>query len=101
MYYNGSGGNIPKRTHTHHDPAARSGRSPMRAVNALLDPYQQQPQYSPSTTPSSYLFGPSSDGQRGNSSSTYQSHSRNSSQVKDEPLSSPLTTPFSPQSAAQ
>ncbi|KIJ19174.1 hypothetical protein PAXINDRAFT_8525 [Paxillus involutus ATCC 200175] len=75
MYYNGTGGNLPKRTHTQHDPTTRTGRSPMRTGNALLDPYQQQSQYSPSTTPS-YLYGSSPDTQRGNPSTNYQSHSR-------------------------
>ncbi|KIK27960.1 hypothetical protein PISMIDRAFT_35576, partial [Pisolithus microcarpus 441] len=76
MYYSGSGGNVPKRTHTQLDPASHSGRSPMRVANALLDPYQQHAQYSPTTTPT-YLYGPSSsDTQRSNSSATYQSHSR-------------------------
>ncbi|KAF8839492.1 hypothetical protein BDN67DRAFT_970001 [Paxillus ammoniavirescens] len=100
MYYNGTGGNLPKRTHTQHDPTTRTGRSPMRTGNALLDPYQQQSQYSPSTTPS-YLYGSSSDTQRGNPSTNYQSHSRNHSQAKGDASTPPITTPFSPQSAAQ
>ncbi|KAG1715757.1 hypothetical protein ID866_1425 [Astraeus odoratus] len=100
MYYNGSGGNVSKRTQTQLDPASRPGRSPMRAANALLDPYQQQAQYSPTAT-STYLYGSSSsDSQRGGSS-TFQSHSRNHSQPKVETSTPPITTPFSPQSAAQ
>ncbi|KAF9233323.1 hypothetical protein BU15DRAFT_11464, partial [Melanogaster broomeanus] len=100
MYYNGTGGNIPKRSHPQQDPTTPSGRSPMRAGNALLDPYQQQARYSPSTTPS-YLYGSSSDAQRGNPSANYQSHSRNHSQSKGDTSTSPIPTPFSPQSAAQ
>ncbi|KAG1729190.1 uncharacterized protein EDB91DRAFT_1025700, partial [Suillus paluster] len=99
MYYNGSSGNPPKRAHTQHDPTPRSGRSPMRTGNALLDPYSQQAQYSPSTTP--YLYASSSDAQRSNSSSTYQSHSRATSQTKVEASTPPLSSPYTPQSAAQ
>ncbi|KAI6026322.1 kinase-like protein, partial [Pisolithus microcarpus] len=77
-----------------------SGRSPMRVANALLDPYQQHAQYSPTTTPT-YLYGPSSsDTQRSNSSATYQSHSRNHSQAKGDTSTPPVSTPFSPQNAA-
>lgn len=100
MYYSGSGGNVPKRTHTQLDPASHSGRSPMRVANALLDPYQQHAQYSPTTTPT-YLYGPSSsDAQRSNSSAAYQSHSRNHSQAKGDTSTPPVSTPFSPQNAA-
>jgi hypothetical protein len=96
MYYNGSSGNIPKRAHTQHDPTSRSGRSPMRAV---LDPYSQQAQYSPSTTP--YLYGSSPDVQRNSTSSVYQTHARNSSQTKVEVTTPPISSPYTPQSAAQ
>ncbi|KAG0701333.1 hypothetical protein DFH29DRAFT_762417, partial [Suillus ampliporus] len=98
MYYNGSSGNLPKRAHTQHDPALRSGRSPMRTGNALLDPYSQQAQYSPSTTP--YLYASSSDAQR-NTSSAYQSHARTPSQTKVETSTPPISSPYTPQSAAQ
>lgn len=100
MYYNGTGQNIPKRSHTQHDPTTRSGRSPMRTGNSLLDPYQQQAQYSPTTTPS-YLYGSSSDAQRGNPPSNYPSHTRAHSQTKPDVSTPPIGTPFSPQSAAQ
>jgi len=99
MYYNGSSGNLPKRVHTQHDPASRSGRSPMRTGNPLLDSYSQQAQYSPSTTP--YLYASSSDAQRNNASSAYQGHSRNPSQTKAEISTPPLSSPYTPQSAAQ
>ena len=100
MYYNGTTGNPPKRSHTQHDPASRSGRSPMRTGNSLLDPYQQQAQYSPTATPS-YLYASSSDAQRGNPPSNYPSHTRNHSQTKPEVSTPPIGTPFSPQSSAQ
>ena len=101
MYYNASGGTAPKRTQTQLDPTPRSGRSPMRTGNTLLDPYQQQAQYSPTST-STYLYGSSSsDPHRGSSSSTgYSSHSRNHSHAKQEPTP-PISTPFSPQTAAR
>ena len=95
MYYNGTGGSLPKRSHTQHDPTTRSGRSPMRAGNALLDPYQQQAQYSPTTTPS-YLYGSSSDAQRGNP----PSHTRTHSQSKLDTSTPPIGTPFAPAQAA-
>ncbi|KAG1836328.1 hypothetical protein DFJ58DRAFT_617249, partial [Suillus subalutaceus] len=97
MYYNGSSGNLPKRALTQHDPTSRSGRSPMRAGNSLLDPYSQQAQYSPSTTP--YLYASSSE--RPNTSSAYHSHARNTSQTKVESSTPPLSSPYTPQSAAQ
>lgn len=99
MYYNGSSGNLPKRTLTQHDPTPRSGRSPMRTGNSLLDPYSQQAQYSPSTTP--YLYASSSDAQRPNTSSAYHSHARSTSQTKVEPSTPPISSPYTPQSAAQ
>lgn len=101
MYYNGSSGTGPKRTQTQLDPTSRSGRSPMRTGNTLLDPYQQQAQYSPTST-SAFLYGSSSsDIHRGSSSSTgYSSHSRSHSHVKQE-STPPISTPFSPQTAAQ
>lgn len=97
MYYNGTSANPPKRSHTQHDSTSRSGRSPMRAGNALLDPYQQQAQYSPTTTPS-YLYGSSSEAQRGNQ---HPSHIRTHSQSKPDGSTPPIGTPFSSQSAAQ
>lgn len=97
MYYNGTGANLSKRSH---DPTTRSGRSPMRASNALLDPYQQQPQYSPTTTPS-YIYGSSSEAQRGNQSANYPSHNRTRSQSKHDTSTPPIGTPYSAQSAAQ
>ena len=97
MYFNGT---LPKRSHTQHDPTTRSGRSPMRTANALLDPYQQQAQYSPTTTPS-YLYGSSSDAQRGNPPASYPAHTRAHSQSKPDPSTPPAGTPFSSQSAAQ
>ncbi|KAI9572322.1 hypothetical protein HD554DRAFT_1984021, partial [Boletus coccyginus] len=99
MYYNGTGGNLPKRSHTQHDPTTRSGRSPMRAGNALLDPYQQA-QYSPTTTPS-YLYGSSSDAQRGSLPANYPSHTRTHSQSKLDGSTPPIGTPFSSQTATQ
>lgn len=95
MYYNGAV--PPKRTHDH---TSRSGRSPMRTSNTLLDPYQQQAQYSPTTTPS-YLYGSSSDAQRGNQPANYPPHARTHSQSKPDASTPPITTPFSPQNAAQ
>lgn len=100
MYYNGTGANLPKRSHTQHDPTTRSARSPMRTGNTLLDPYQQQAQYSPTTTPS-YLYGSSSDAQRGNPPPNYPSHTRSHSQTKPDGSTPPIGTPFSSQSAAQ
>ncbi|KAG9316220.1 kinase-like protein [Chiua virens] len=100
MYYNGTAGNLPKRSLTQHDPTTRSGRSPMRTGNSLLDPYQQQAQYSPTTTPS-YLYGPSSEAQRGSTAPNYPSHTRSHSQTKLDGSTPPVGTPFSPQSVAQ
>lgn len=99
LYYNGTGPN-PKRSHPQLDPTTRPGRSPMRAGNALLDPYQQQAQYSPTTTPS-YLYGSPSDAQRGNLPPNYPSHARTHSQSKPDGATPPVGTPFSSQNAAQ
>ncbi|KAH0827368.1 kinase-like protein [Lanmaoa asiatica] len=73
---------------------------PMRPGNALLDPYQQQAQYSPTATPS-YIYGSSSDAQRGNPPSNYPSHTRSHSQTKPDVSTPPIGTPFSSQSATQ
>jgi dual specificity protein kinase YAK1 len=86
MYFSGSGGQPPKRSHTQHDSstATRSARSPHRtnANPSLLDPYaQQQSQYSP--TSASY---------------TYQSptfHGRSRSQTKTEAITPPASSPYS------
>ncbi|TFK73907.1 hypothetical protein BDN72DRAFT_740109, partial [Pluteus cervinus] len=90
MYFTGAG-HPPKRSQTTHD-TSRAGRSPLRGPttptsNALLDPYSQQAQYSP-TTAASYSYGTSQD--RPPPSATY-SHNRTHSQVKAE---SPSASPY-------
>ncbi|PPQ89720.1 hypothetical protein CVT25_014121 [Psilocybe cyanescens] len=99
MYYNGSAPHPPKRLQPgQHDaapaPANRGGRSPLRLPNAPLSasPLEQyQSQYSPTAT--TYSYGNTVD-QRSHTAS-YQSHSRNQSQVKPESVTPPLPAAYS------
>ncbi|KAI0055154.1 kinase-like protein [Artomyces pyxidatus] len=90
MYFNSPSSHPPKRSHTQHDAStsARAARSPLRTGNissaqALLDPYaqQQQSQYSPTTAAYNYQ-------------SSY--HGRSQSQVKNEVMTPPLSSPYPP-----
>ena len=103
IYYNGSASQQPpKRLQPAHDnnnlPANRGGRSPLRVPNtpisaSPLDQYSHQSQYSPTTA--SYPYSNTVD-QRPHPG-TYQSHSRNHSQVKNESLTPPIPTAYSSQ----
>jgi dual specificity protein kinase YAK1 len=101
MYYNGSASHPPKRLLPgQHDlntsSVSRGGRSPLRVPNtpisnSPLDQYSNQPQYSPTTA--SYPYSNAVD-QRTHPA-TYQSHSRNHSQVKNESLTPPIPASYS------
>ena len=103
IYYNGSASQQPpKRLQPAYDnnnlPANRGGRSPLRVPNtpisaSPLDQYSHQSQYSPTTA--SYPYNNTVD-QRTHPG-TYQSHSRNHSQVKNESLTPPIPTAYSSQ----
>jgi dual specificity protein kinase YAK1 len=103
MYYNGSASHPPKRLQPgQHDlsssSATRGGRSPLRVPNtpisnSPLEQYSHQSQYSPTTA--SYPYGNTVD-QRTHPV-TYQSHSRNHSQVKTESLTPPISTSYASQ----
>lgn len=103
MYYNGSASHPPKRLQPgQHDlsssSASRGGRSPLRVPNtpisnSPLEQYSHQSQYSPTTA--SYPYGNAVD-QRTHPV-TYQSHSRNHSQVKNESLTPPIAASYSSQ----
>lgn len=100
MYYNGSATQPAKRPQGSLEPSssARAGRSPLRGPNppnsvSMMDSYSQQSQYSPTTT--SYAYGPPPD-QRTHQA-TYHSHSRNHSQVKQESMTPPIASPYTPQ----
>ena len=103
MYYNGSTAQQPPKrlqpTHDNNNLAPnRGGRSPLRVANtpisaSPLDQYSHQPQYSPTTA--SYSYSNSAD-QRTHPG-TYQSHSRNHSQVKNESLTPPIPNTYASQ----
>lgn len=106
IYYNGSASQQPpKRLQPSYDnnnlPTNRGGRSPQRVPNtpisaisaSPLDQYSHQSQYSPTTA--SYPYNNAVD-QRPHPG-TYQSHSRNHSQVKNESLTPPIPTAYSSQ----
>ncbi|KAF5380347.1 hypothetical protein D9615_004562 [Tricholomella constricta] len=102
MYYNGSATQPVKRAQASLESSSstHAGRSPLRGANphsstAMMDSYSQQSQYSPTTA--SYPYGPPQD-QRTHPA-TYQSHSRNHSQVKPESMTPPINTPYTPQNA--
>lgn len=95
MYYNGGGAHTPKRSLTQHDSTRAAGRSPAATGNpasnpSLLDSYAQQSQYSP-TTASSY-----SSPYAAGAGAPYHSHSRSHSQVKGEPMTPPMSSPYTP-----
>lgn len=102
IFYNGSATQPSKRSQPPNDSisSARTGRSPMRAPNpptsaTLIDSYSQQSQYSPTTA--TYSYAPAD--QRTHTA-TYNSHSRNHSLVKSESMTPPISSPYTPQSAA-
>ncbi|KAJ3514119.1 hypothetical protein NLJ89_g2567 [Agrocybe chaxingu] len=105
MYYNGSATHPPKRLQpgqqdVSHSSAVRGGRSPMRVPNtpisaSPLDQYSHQAQYSP--TSQTFSYGNTVD-QRTHTG-TYQSHSRNHSQIKTEVASPPGSSSYSSPSA--
>ncbi|KDR75192.1 hypothetical protein GALMADRAFT_226853 [Galerina marginata CBS 339.88] len=103
MYYNGSASHPPKRLQPgQHDvnnvAASRGGRSPLRVPNPPISAspldYSHQPQYSPTTA--SYPYGNAVEQRQ--HPVTYQSHSRNHSQVKAESLTPPMPSSYSSQS---
>ncbi|KAF8623096.1 hypothetical protein AX15_006507 [Amanita polypyramis BW_CC] len=91
MYY------PPKRSLNQQDAnqAARAGRSPLRGSSssssaALLDPYAQQPPYSPPANAYPYA-----------SHAEQRTHpSRSHTQVKSGPMTPPITTTYSSQTAS-
>lgn len=103
LYFSPTSGHAPKRSHTHHEPSsaaasARAARSPLRSgpsqsAGGLLDPYAHaQSQYSPTTAAYSYHAPPYPP--------ATHSHSRTHSQIKHEPLTPPVPSPYTPQSAS-
>ena len=100
MYYNG---HAPKRSQTQLETntSTHTGRTPMRAATgntpntSLLDSYSQQTQYSPTTAPYSSPYTPTS-GQGNLPPTPYHSHSRSHSQVKGEPMSPRMSSPYTP-----
>jgi dual specificity protein kinase YAK1 len=105
MYYNGSGGrHAPKRSQTEHEintSVHGGGRSPMRTVtgnasnSSLIDSYAQQSQYSPTAASYASPYAPTS-GSGNLPPAPYHSHSRSHSQVKGEPTTPRISSPYTP-----